>query len=187
MKMYKDLKNTIINTSYQLFMKNGYEETTVNDICKACSITKTTFYRYINSKEELLSYFFDDINDRIDELKRNAQTHQNYIQQIIDAFDLIIQHMLQFKQELYCQLYISNLKENKGTFNEIDDLKEIVIELISKGQESHEILNPASPQIIYNVLEHLCFGCGIQWCLHQIDDVQIEFINSLKAVLILNK
>ena len=49
--MYKDLKNNIINTSYQLFMENGYDQTTVNDICKACSITKTTFYRYIDSKE----------------------------------------------------------------------------------------------------------------------------------------
>ena len=67
--MYKDLKNNIINTSYQLFMENGYDQTTVNDICKACSITKTTFYRYIDSKEELLSYFFDDINERIDELR----------------------------------------------------------------------------------------------------------------------
>ena len=108
--MYKDLKNNIINTSYQLFMENGYDQTTVNDICKACSITKTTFYRYIDSKEELLSYFFDDINERIDELRTNAKIHQNYVQQIIDAFDLIIEHMLQFKQELYCQLYISNLK-----------------------------------------------------------------------------
>ena len=123
--MYKDLKNTIINTSYKLFMENGYDQTTVNDICAACSITKTTFYRYIDSKEELLSFFFDDINEKIDELKLNAETQTDYVQQIIDAFDLIIAHMLQFQQELYCQLYISNLKENKGTFNEIDALKEI--------------------------------------------------------------
>ena len=62
-------------------MENGYDQTTVNDICKACSITKTTFYRYIDSKEELLSYFFDDINERIDELRTNAKIHQNYVQQ----------------------------------------------------------------------------------------------------------
>ena len=123
--MYKDLKNTIINTSYKLFMENGYDQTTVNDICAACSITKTTFYRYIDSKEELLSFYFNDINEKIDELKLNAETHTDYVQQIIDAFDLIIAHMLQFQQELYCQLYISNLKENKGTFNEIDALKEL--------------------------------------------------------------
>ena len=182
--MYKDLKNNIINTSYQSFMENGYAQTTVNDICKACSITKTTFYRYIDSKEELLSYFFDDINERIDELRTNAKIHQNYVQQIIDAFDLIIEHMLQFKQELYCQLYISNLKENKGTFSQINDLKEIVVELIEKAQTTKEIKNPSSPQIIYNVLEHICFGCGIQWCLHQIEDVRLEFIQSLKAILI---
>lgn len=124
------------------------------------------------------------ILERIDELRTNAKIHQNYVQQIIDAFDLIIEHMLQFKQELYCQLYISNLKENKGTFSQINDLKEIVVELIEKAQTTKEIKNPSSPQIIYNVLEHICFGCGIQWCLHQIEDVRLEFIQSLKAILI---
>ena len=66
----------------------------------------------------------------------------------------------------------------------INDLKEIVVELIEKAQTTKEIKNPSSPQIIYNVLEHICFGCGIQWCLHQIEDVRLEFIQSLKAILI---
>ena len=125
--MYKDLKIILLIPLINYLWKMGYDQTTVNDICKACSITKTTFYRYIDSKEELL-LIFDDINERIDELRTNAKFHQNYVQQIIDAFDLIIEHMLQFKQELYCQLYISNLKENKGTFSQINDLKEIVVE-----------------------------------------------------------
>lgn len=183
--MYKDLKNTIINTSYKLFMENGYDQTTVNDICATCSITKTTFYRYIDSKEELLSFFFDEINEKIDELKLNAETHTDYVQQIIDAFDLIIAHMLQFQQELYCQLYISNLKENKGTFNEIDALKEVVIDLILKAQKANQISNRNDPLVIYNVLEHICYGCGIQWCLHQIQDIREEFTTSLKAILII--
>lgn len=102
---------------------------------KLVQLQKQPFYRYIDSKEELLSYFFDDINERIDELRTNAKIHQNYVQQIIDAFDLIIEHMLQFKQELYCQLYISNLKENKGTFSQINDLKEIVVDLLKKHKQ----------------------------------------------------
>ena len=183
--MYKDLKNTIINTSYKLFMENGYDQTTVNDICAACSITKTTFYRYIDSKEELLSFFFDDINEKIDELKLNAETQTDYVQQIIDAFDLIIAHMLKFQQELYCQLYISNLKENKGTFNEIDALKEVVIDLILKAQKANQISNRNDALVIYNVLEHICYGCGIQWCLHQIQNIREEFTTSLKAILII--
>ena len=93
--------------------------------------------------------------------------------------------MLQFQQELYCQLYISNLKENKGTFNEIDTLKEVVIDLISRAQQTNQISNRNDPLVIYNVLEHICYGCGIQWCLHQIQDIREEFITSLKTILIM--
>lgn len=151
---------------------------------KLVQLQKQPFIDILILKKNYFLIFFDDINERIDELRTNAKIHQNYVQQIIDAFDLIIEHMLQFKQELYCQLYISNLKENKGTFSQINDLKEIVVELIEKAQTTKEIKNPSSPQIIYNVLEHICFGCGIQWCLHQIEDVRLEFIQSLKAILI---
>lgn len=93
--------------------------------------------------------------------------------------------MLQFQQELYCQLYISNLKENKGTFNEIDALKEVVIDLILKAQKANQISNRNDALVIYNVLEHICYGCGIQWCLHQIQNIREEFTTSLKAILII--
>ena len=53
--------------------------------------------------------------------------------------------MLQFQQELYCQLYISNPKENKGTFNEIDTLKEVVIDLIFKAQKANQTSNRNDP------------------------------------------
>ena len=86
--------------------------------------------------------------------------------------------MLQFQQELYCQLYISNLKENKGTFNEIDALKEVVIDLILKAQKANQISNRNDALVI-------CYGCGIQWCLHQIQDIREEFTTSLKAILII--
>ena len=76
--MYKDLKNNIINTSYQLFMENGYDQTTVNDICKACSITKTTFYRYIDSKEELKKELERVISREIN-LKEKYEKTLNYV------------------------------------------------------------------------------------------------------------
>ena len=88
------------------------------------------------------------------------------------------------KRFLYFLLSLKYKVDNKGTFSQINDLKEIVVELIEKAKTTKEIKNPSSPQIIYNVLEHICFGCGIQWCLHQIEDVRLEFIQSLKAILI---
>ena len=48
--MTKITKDIIIETAYQLFFKHGYNNVTINDICKECKITKPTFYTYIKSK-----------------------------------------------------------------------------------------------------------------------------------------
>ena len=56
--MYKDIKNNLIEIAFELFKEQGYEKTTIMDICNACNITKTTFYRYIASKDDLYEGLF---------------------------------------------------------------------------------------------------------------------------------
>lgn len=55
--MTKITKDIIIETAYQLFFKHGYNNVTINDICKECKITKPTFYTYIKSKDDILAHF----------------------------------------------------------------------------------------------------------------------------------
>lgn len=182
--MIKDLKKKIIRTSYNLFKEKGYDETTVNDICEACEITKPTFYRYVASKEDILSHFFDQIQDELGDLIVNLATADNYWQQIVYAFDLILKRMKIFDRALYAQLLVSNLKSYKGTFDEIDVLKNIVVILIRKAQESGQIHNMADAEELYAICTNLCFGCAIKWCMG-IEEREIEevFLNNISIAL----
>jgi len=51
----------IADMAVDLFVTNGYEQTTVEDICRVAEISRTTFFRYFGSKEELLLLGFDDL------------------------------------------------------------------------------------------------------------------------------
>lgn len=56
-------KSRIVKSAWNLFYKNGYDETTVEDIITASKTSKGTFYHYFKSKEGLLntlSYLFDE-------------------------------------------------------------------------------------------------------------------------------
>lgn len=56
-------KSRIVKSAWNLFYKNGYDETTVEDIIAASKTSKGTFYHYFKSKEGLLntlSYLFDE-------------------------------------------------------------------------------------------------------------------------------
>lgn len=181
--MNKKVLKNIRKNAYTLFKEKGYKETTIMDICDACSITKTTFYRYVNSKEDLLSYYFDDISDNLGPLIIQITQSDNYVDCIIYAFDLIIDQMNSFGRNLYSQLYISNLNCNKDTFEEIPLLKEIIVSLIQKAKDTNQIHNSSSAEELYTVCKNLCFGCGILWCLNQIQDVREEFVKSVKVTL----
>lgn len=56
-------KSRIVKSAWNLFYKNGYEQTTVEDIIAASKTSKGTFYHYFKGKESLLnslSYLFDE-------------------------------------------------------------------------------------------------------------------------------
>lgn len=48
-----------------LVLERGYEETTVDDICAAAEISRSTFFRYFPSKDEALFGTFDDAGERL--------------------------------------------------------------------------------------------------------------------------
>lgn len=61
-KSERDTKGRIINAAWQLFYKQGYEATTIDEIVEASQTSKGSFYHYFDSKDMLLgtlSYMFD--------------------------------------------------------------------------------------------------------------------------------
>lgn len=63
-------KQEILVAARGLFVKKGYEQTSVNDILKIVDIAKGTFYYYFASKEEVLEAIIVDI---VEEGARRAE------------------------------------------------------------------------------------------------------------------
>ena len=63
-------RREILDVARELFVKKGYEQTSVNDILKIVDIAKGTFYYYFASKEEVLEAIILDI---VEEGARRAE------------------------------------------------------------------------------------------------------------------
>jgi len=63
-------RREILVTARELFVKKGYDQTSVNDILKIVDIAKGTFYYYFASKEEVLEAIILDI---VEEGARKAE------------------------------------------------------------------------------------------------------------------
>jgi AcrR family transcriptional regulator len=64
-------KKEIICAARELFQKNEYDKTTMQDIMKYVNIAKGTIYHYFSSKEELLEAVVEDLVD--EEFKRKIE------------------------------------------------------------------------------------------------------------------
>ncbi|MEE3362238.1 MAG: TetR family transcriptional regulator [Anaerovoracaceae bacterium] len=63
-------KGRIVSAAWQLFYKQGYDNTTIDDIVEASHTSKGSFYHYFDSKDDLpasLSYLFDEKYDELQE------------------------------------------------------------------------------------------------------------------------
>lgn len=182
--MIKNIKEDIIKVSYQMFKERGYDNVTIMDICHELNISKPTFYTYIKSKDELLTLFYKDIENEMSKRILEIISQDNYWKQVLCAFQIILSHSQEFGHDLYSQLFITNLKENKGTFQFQEGITNLMSTLFDKAQKSNQIRNSKDPKELYLACAHLAFGYGIIWCLEDgKDELLKNFENGLIQVL----
>ena len=64
----RSTKSRIVKSAWNLFYKNGYDNTTVEDIITASKTSKGTFYHYFKGKEALLNSLSDLFDQKYEEL-----------------------------------------------------------------------------------------------------------------------
>lgn len=179
----RKLKNEIIKTSLDLFRQKGYDEVSVQDICDACDITKPTFYKYLSSKQQLLSYFFSSMSDSIpDDWYRIPEGTDCYAK-IIEGYLMFMEHAVSLGVDLFNQVFISNLTEYMGTFNDVKPFTDLMIDLIREAQQTGQIRNPSDPALLYKTGVGMSVGYSAYWCLNSgANDMARDFARDLGAV-----
>ena len=97
----KNLEQLILDCAYSLFEERGFDQVSVNDICKACDITKPTFYKYVNSKEDLLSYFFQSLTSKIPDDWYRYDDSTNFWEKIVQGYCFFVDHAEKTGIDLY--------------------------------------------------------------------------------------
>ncbi len=80
-------KREIIETAFNLFVQNGYERTSVQQIIDTLSISKGTFYHHFKSKDDLLDAVISDIlEDVASEINRIANSDKDAVTKLIEIY-----------------------------------------------------------------------------------------------------
>ncbi len=147
-------KTRIVKAAWNLFYKNGYDATTVEDIITASRTSKGTFYHYFKGKEALLnslSYLFDE---KYEELAAVIDPN-------LSAYDklLFLNHELFYMIEtsvdihLLAYLYSSQLvtKDKKSLSDKKRFYFKWTLEIIQDGIDSGEFKDTSTPEELLHI------------------------------------
>lgn len=84
-------KERIIATTFELFARQGYNSTGINQIVAEANVAKASFYQYFKSKEDLCVEFLNvRHNYWFNELNRFVSKEKNVKSKLISSFDFLI-------------------------------------------------------------------------------------------------
>lgn len=150
----RSTKNRIVKAAWNLFYKNGYDTTTVEDIITASKTSKGTFYHYFKGKEALLNSLSDLFDQKYEEL-------YTVVAPDMSAYDkmLFLNHELFYMIEtsvditLLAFLYSSQLttKDKKSLADQKRFYFKWISEIIDDALESGEFSNTSTTEELMNI------------------------------------
>ena len=167
-KKSRNTKTKIVSAAWELFYKNGYDDTTVDDIVELSGTSKGSFYHYFESKDALLNslaYLFDE---KYEELSERIPEEMHSFDALLflnrELFDLIDNRI---DQNLIAKLYSTQLTK-KGEKSLLDNDRlyyKLLRRIVSEGQEKGELTKELTVNEIVR-LYAMCERALInEWCL----------------------
>lgn len=66
----KDIENAITNALLELMKTEDYDKISITDIVNKAGLSRVTYYRHFNSKEDILIRFFDNAKSKFLEMNK---------------------------------------------------------------------------------------------------------------------
>ena len=187
----------IIDCALALFKEHGYNNVTIQQICKSAGITKSTFYYHFPSKEALIEGYTDQISRSTQENFSDILALDSHIKQLWAIFNSYTQKNNEYGASIVNQVYSTMLNTcDEINFPQSLSLFNTVVILIEKAQKAKEIDNLAPACDIAEILYYGSRGIVYSWAVEQgafrLEDKFKDLFNTLllpakEHVIILSK
>jgi len=188
-----ETKQKIFSTALSLFDEKGYDNVTINDICRQIGLTKGAFYHHFNSKSDILIMKYKFNEDTLLKYYHSISTDRplQKLEKIINRFIDYPKHtsLEEMKSSFKVQID-SHYQEFVGGDSAVQ--KKLLMKIISEGQANGDIKNNMPTELLADIIIRYKFGLYIEWCIKDGNmDIttiaQRDYNALLKMLLISNK
>jgi len=162
-------RQRIYDEALTLFMKRGYNEVTIDDICSKVGVTKGAFYAHFESKGQIVMerilavdhHYRDDILPQVANLGTVAE-------KLLVFCRLFLTYMNELGKETVRVAYYIQIgydRKISSLIAERRELYKILEELVIEGQHNGEFRDDLTSTQIAQALMHNIRGIVYNWCL----------------------
>lgn len=180
----KKLKQHIFSVALSLMKEIGFENLTIRMICQEAEISTGMFYQHFSNKEDLLSYYYDEAQEKFDAVINDELADKDIKEQLIGFYEWLFEFTSAFGVD-FCRNFFSSKNKAMNTnlfHNRIMDITNRAMEdAIAKGY----LLSPGRTP--YQVSKYLCVmakGVIFDWSAHEGSYDMTEFGKKLITLTI---
>ncbi len=177
-KNNRNTKGRIIQAAWQLFYRQGYDDTTVEEIIEASGTSRGSFYHYFEGKDALLSTVSVLFDEKYEELMEAMEPDMNSFEKLMylnrELFAMIENSV---SLDLLARLYSSQLV-TLGDRHLLDHNRtyyKVLRQIVQQGQERGELRADVTVNEMVRVYA-LCERALIyDWCLSSGDYSLLQY------------
>lgn len=181
-KRQKETRERIFRVAMELFIKNGFENTTVSEITEAADIGKGTFFTYFPTKEAIFRQLGVMMMENMSAAARQGLAAGQPVSRVLKDTLLVSAIWHENNKPITRQMIQSNFYSsadfsNKGRF------LELLMELIRSGKTSGEFGSAIDARDAAIVLVGTYFAAVAFWVLTEDVSLRERFSNSIDVIL----
>ena len=185
--MKSQKKKKIVDKAWEMFARNGYEETKVEDITRELGVSKGSFYTYFATKDELLYEILGKIKKEIIENLGTINVNQ-VPEKILEDY---VNNKMNYAVKILNNMRLNSVEKNasnpkfRGFFDEmreisVDFIKTNIVEKFNRENKNKYKAQIISEFILISIEEFLYYELVLKNFKNMKDDELINIKNTDK-------
>jgi AcrR family transcriptional regulator len=182
----KAVISKIIQTALDIFSKNGYRATTMNDIAKEMGVSKGALYSYFKSKDDILKEIFQSHHQILREILCKSVDGQDYVLMMEKAYKLMTEKYNEFIHMSFETFALASHDKHIRNIIREDHEKDVEVlrELLQNLMEKGAVRTDVNPRIMAQLVDALFTGIWLNLIMgYDNAEVHETWIKSIPVVL----
>jgi AcrR family transcriptional regulator len=166
-------RKKIVSTAMDLFRRQGFGATSMEQIAEEVDIAKATLYSYFNAKEAIISEYVERrLKEAEPEIERLLQTVPDTRSRLFAVAGEISTWLMSHKDilQIYVTYSLQNLQESIKDRGKESPLGNFFARIIRAGQECGDVRTDIKSEILAELLEFMHSAAVMNWLLDEVNN-----------------